>query len=115
MGTIYCRPATTLSMEQATINKQQAGAQWGKAAEYFLRKHGLRLLQRNFRGRFGEIDLIMENDRIVVFVEVRFRKCEQHASGADSIILHKQHKISLTELWYLAKTHNGQCKSADLT
>lgn len=103
MGAIYGRPATTLPMEQKTINKQQTGAQWEKAAEYFLHKHGLKLLQRNFRSRFGEIDLIMEDDRTVVFVEVRFRKCRQHGSGADSVTFHKQHKISRTALWYLAK------------
>ncbi len=82
---------------------RQAGAHWEKVAESFLSGQGLKLLQRNFSSRLGEIDLIMEDDKTIVFVEVRYRKSSRHGSGAESITAQKQHKISRTAAWYLVK------------
>ena len=95
-------------MARQSLNKQPAfttrrsGAEWEKTAESFLRGHGLKLLQRNFSSRFGEIDLIMEDGETVVFVEVKYRKSSQHGSGADAVTFHKQGRISRTAAWYLA-------------
>jgi putative endonuclease len=90
-----------LSKQQPT--KRQSGAQWEKTAESFLCDHGLKLLQRNFSSRFGEIDLIMEDQETVVFVEVKYRKNDHHGSGADAVTFHKQGRISRTAGWYLVK------------
>lgn len=84
-------------------NNRQAGARWEEIAESFLSGQGLKLLQRNFSSRLGEIDLIMEDDTTIVFVEVRFRKNSLHGSAAESVTLHKQNRISRTAAWYLAK------------
>ena len=88
--------------KQPAITTRQSGEQWEKTAESFLRSHGLKLLQRNFSSRFGEIDLIMEDEKTVVFVEVKYRKCSRHGSGADAVTFHKQGRISRTAAWYLA-------------
>lgn len=85
------------------LSNRQSGAQWEKAAESFLRSHGLRLLERNFSSRFGEIDLIMEDEKTVVFVEVKYRYSSDHGSGAEAVTFHKQGRISRTAAWYLAK------------
>jgi len=85
------------------LNSRKSGAQWEQIAESFLRRHGLKTLQRNFSSRFGEIDLIMEDEETLVFVEVRYRKCSEHGSGAESVTFYKQGKISRTAAWYLAK------------
>jgi putative endonuclease len=85
------------------MNSRQAGSQWEKTAESFLRSQGLKLLQRNFSSRFGEIDLIMEDEETVVFIEVKYRKSSQHGSGADAVTFHKQGRISRTASWYLVK------------
>ena len=85
------------------MNSRLSGAHWEKAAESFLRDHGLKLLQRNFTSRFGEIDLIMEDDKTIVFIEVKYRKSNQHGSGAAAVTYQKQGKISRTAAWYLAK------------
>lgn len=71
-------------------------------AEAFLRARGLRLLQRNFSCRLGEIDLVMEDRDTVVFVEVKYRKSSTHGSGADAVTIHKQRRISQTAAFYLA-------------
>ena len=92
----------SLNRHQAA-NSRQAGAHWEKTAESFLRSNGLKLLQRNFSSRFGEIDLIMEDDRTVVFVEVKYRASNQHGSGADAVTFQKQGRISRTASWFLVK------------
>jgi putative endonuclease len=81
---------------------RQAGSHWEDAAERFLRTQGLALLQRNFSSRFGEIDLIMEDQGTVVFVEVKYRGNSSHGSGADAVTYHKQHRLSLTAACFLA-------------
>jgi putative endonuclease len=77
----------------------------GKHAEdlayEYLRQHGLRLLERNFTTRFGEIDLIMRDKDITVFVEVRFRRTSEIVDPLSSIDLRKQHKLIRTAQYYL--------------
>lgn len=85
------------------MSNRQTGARWEKTAESFLHQQGLKLLQRNFSSRFGEIDLIMEDEKTIVFVEVKYRNNNQHGSGAEAVTFQKQSRISRTAGWYLAK------------
>ena len=78
----------------------------GKDAETqalrFLQDHGLRLLERNFHCRFGEIDLIMEDGDCMVFVEVRKRNRNSLARAAHTVGRQKQRKLLLAASLYLA-------------
>ena len=108
MGTIFRWTANSLRMAKHSINPSQlkgrnSGTHWEKTAEAFLRDQGLKLLNRNFSSRFGEIDLIMEDEKTIVFIEVKFRKNDHHGSGADAVTFHKQSRISRTAAWYLAR------------
>jgi len=94
--------ANHLLNNRKSANSRLSGAAWEKIAENYLCTHGLKLLQRNYASRFGEIDLIMEDEKTVVFVEVKFRNSNQHGSGADAVTLQKQDKISRTAGWFLA-------------
>jgi putative endonuclease len=89
--------------KRQVLGSRQSGERWERTAELFLRNHGLEFLHRNFTSRFGEIDLIMEDQETVVFVEVKYRKNENHGDGADAVTFHKQGRISRTAAWYLAK------------
>jgi putative endonuclease len=82
--------------------RRPSGNHWEKTAESYLGTRGLKLLQRNFSSRFGEIDLVMEDNKTLVFVEVKYRRSNRHGSGADAVTYQKQHKISATAAWYLA-------------
>ncbi len=90
------------SLKRLLPGGRQSGTHWEKTAESFLCARGLKLLQRNFASRFGEIDLIMEDEKTVAFIEVKYRRNKSHGSGADAVTLHKQNKISLTAAWFLA-------------
>ena len=81
--------------------KQQQGAEGERLACRHLERHGLTLMQRNFRCKTGEIDLIMRDGDTTVFVEVRVRNNPGFGSGADSIDWRKQRKLTRTALYYL--------------
>ena len=82
----------------------------GKAAETqacrFLINHGLVLVDRNYRCRHGEIDLIMRDGRCMVFVEVRYRNKHRFAGGAETVDHRKQSKLTATAMHYL-QSHPG--------
>jgi putative endonuclease len=77
----------------------------GNAAEAialsYLQHRGLSLLQQNYRSRSGEIDLIMQQDGALVFVEVRYRKSSRFGSAAESVTPAKQHKLLKTARYFL--------------
>jgi putative endonuclease len=58
-----------------------------------LETHGLRLLERNYRCRGGEIDLVMLDGESLVLVEVRLRSSAAHGGAAASVGPHKQRRF----------------------
>jgi putative endonuclease len=50
------------------------GAQAEQLAAQYLQQQGLTPVAQNYRSRFGEIDLIMQDDKTLVFIEVRLRQ-----------------------------------------
>ncbi|MBQ0725468.1 MAG: YraN family protein [Cycloclasticus sp.] len=70
----------------------------------FLRQRGLKLLQKNYRNRFGEIDLIMQDDTFIAFVEVRLRSSKNFGGALDSIDYHKRSKLIKCAQHYIAKS-----------
>lgn len=83
------------------INHLQRGKQAENLACSYLQQHGLQLIERNFRCRFGEIDLVMQDKTSLVFVEVRYRIDYGFGSSAESITSHKQRKLRNTAQIYL--------------
>ncbi len=86
----------------ARANTRTVGQQAETQALKFLRGKGLRLLERNFHCRFGEIDLVMRDGECVVFVEVRKRKRNNIAAATQSVGSQKQRKLTLAASYYLA-------------
>lgn len=72
-------------------------------AATYLQQFSLTLIERNYRSRFGEIDLIMQENDILVFVEVRMRTQNTFGGAAFSITPVKQAKLLRTARHYLAK------------
>lgn len=69
----------------------------------FLKKQNLKILERNFRTRRGEIDLIAQDAEVLVFVEVRMRQKNSLVSAAESINTAKQAKWKIAATEYLAQ------------
>ena len=64
-----------------------------KSACKWLQQQGLTLIQKNYRCRTGEIDLIMHDNEHLIFVEVRFRSRNHFGSAAASVDHRKQRKL----------------------
>lgn len=75
---------------------------WGEtlAAEY-LKKKRYQIIERNYRSRFGEIDLIAKTGGFLVFVEVKLRKDSQFAEAKEFVDFRKQQKLITTAMRYL--------------
>jgi putative endonuclease len=84
----------------------QRGMRAEQAARDFLVKRGLTELARNYRTRFGEIDLVMRHGGIVVFTEVRARTGTGYMKPVESIDAKKVRKIILAGRGYL-QDHPG--------
>ena len=82
-------------------NSRDRGFDAEKACCEFLQNQGLKLLERNYHGRRGELDLIMLDQSTVVFVEVRYRRNNAFCSAAETITASKQKKLRLTAAQYL--------------
>lgn len=82
--------------------RSAAGARAEQLAAQFLQQRGLKLLQQNYRCRFGEIDLILQDGDTLVFAEVRLRSRGDFGGAAASINAAKQGKLSRAAQHYLA-------------
>jgi putative endonuclease len=78
------------------------GAQAEQWATQYLQQQGLKPVAQNYRSRFGEIDLIMQDGATLVFIEVRLRRHATFGGAAASIDAHKQQRIIRTAQQYLA-------------
>ena len=99
MGKIFSRDTDTAG---CNVNHRMglSTIELGKIAEHhaekFLADHNLKILARNYRSQYGEIDLIMHDVDTLVFIEVRYRRNQHYGSASESIDFKKQEKIIRT-------------------
>ena len=79
------------------------GAFGEDAACRWLRRHGYRILGRNFSCRFGEIDIIARKGRYLAFVEVKMRKNADHGAAMEFVTPAKQRRLVQTAEYWLMK------------
>ncbi len=79
-------------------------------AATYLERHGLRVVERNFRVRGGEIDLICRDSATLVFVEVRQRSRRDFGGAGASITAAKRGRIVLAARHYLARRAACDCR-----
>ena len=75
------------------LKRKEVGAIGEKLAVDFLKKRGYKILQRNYRCREGEIDIIAQKDEFLVFVEVRTKKNPAFGTPEESVTLSKREKL----------------------
>ena len=81
----------------------RAGADAEQIAAELLEAQGMRIVARNFRTRFGEIDLVARDGESLVFVEVRLRVNGYFGGPADSVDVPKRARLIAAARAYLAK------------
>ena len=75
------------------IDRHQRGARAERLALDHLKTNGLRYLTRNYRCSLGEIDLVMRDGAVLVFVEVRYRRSSRFGGAVDTITSIKQRRL----------------------
>jgi putative endonuclease len=81
---------------------------WGEAvAARYLERQGLRIVERNIRTRFGELDLIAVDGDTMVFIEVKTRRKGVYGSPALAVDWRKRRRISKLALTYLGDRAMG--------
>lgn len=75
------------------MSRTEAGNEAEDTALAYLKQAGLKLVQRNYRGRGGEIDLVMLDGETLALIEVRYRSSEQFGGAAASVTYRKQRRI----------------------
>jgi putative endonuclease len=86
---------------QEHLNKKQMGDIAEQKACDFLEAKGLKLITRNYRCLYGEIDLIMQDGEDIVFVEVRSRTYSDYGFAEETVDHHKQKKLLKTASYFL--------------
>jgi putative endonuclease len=93
-------PASLSGLRTARQLTGQAGEDQALA---YLARQGFQLVERNFHCRGGEIDLIMQKDGMLLFVEVRKRASGQFGGAAASVIPAKQARLKKAAQFYLQR------------
>jgi len=90
---------------QDTHNTLSSGFIWEEQACKFLKNKGLKFITKNYRCPCGEIDLIMQENDVLVFIEVRLRNHKDYGNALESIDSRKQQKLLKSAMHYLQKHH----------
>lgn len=83
------------------INRRRTGAHYEERAAEWLSERGVQILERNFRTRAGEIDLIGLDGPYLVFFEVKYRAGLKKGAPLLAVTPHKQRQILNTARSYL--------------
>ena len=86
-----------------TFRRIRTGKQGEDLAAAHLAENGYRILERNYRSVFGEIDIVAEEGDTLVFVEVKSRRSEAYGDPQLAVGPKKQRKISRVAMSYLSE------------
>ncbi len=94
---------STENPSKSHCNTRQAGTRGEDCALRFLKKKGYRIIERNYRCVFGEIDIIANHQGAIVFIEVKSRTSDRFGYPEEAVGKVKQKKISRIAVNYLGE------------
>lgn len=83
------------------MNQRKVGNEQEELAAAYLLQQGFHIVERNFRVRQGEIDIIGYDQEVLVFVEVKYRKSSCSGLPEEAVDYRKQRQICKVALFYL--------------
>ncbi|HEY5577085.1 MAG TPA: YraN family protein [Deferrimonas sp.] len=99
-------------MSRKPEERTAAGRDAEESVCAYLRERGMEIVERNFRARGGEIDVIARDGDVLAFVEVRFREEDGHGLPEESVGPAKRRRIVAAARAYLATIPPGSWKEA---
>lgn len=85
------------------MDRQSLGKLGEQIAVDYLKNQAYEIISKNFRTRYGEIDIIARDGRTLVFVEVKSRGSVKFGTPEESIVRDKQNKLRLMSAYFLSK------------
>lgn len=76
------------------LNKRKIGTDYEEMAAKYLVEQGYEILERNYRNKFGEIDIIATRQNIVAYIEIKYRSTSQYGDPLEAVDVRKQRRIS---------------------
>lgn len=94
------------------LNKRQVGAEYEEQAVEYLKSKGYRIIGRNYRNRYGEIDIIAEDgDGVIVYCEIKFRRDNRYGEPIESVDFGKRKKICKAAMQHYIRSGYADEKS----
>lgn len=88
------------------MNQRKLGSYYEALAAKYLQNIGYEILERNYRCRYGEVDLIAKDGDYLVFVEVKFRQSPSQGGSLAAVTRKKQQTLSKVAAFYLSSQWN---------
>lgn len=85
------------------MNRRETGSHYEELAARYLEEQQYKILEKNYRIRTGEIDLIAMDGTCLVFVEVKYRKDHSLGDPLEAVDIRKQRRICQTARYYIYK------------
>ena len=82
------------------MNTRQKGTDKEVLAASYLERHGVKVLEKNFRSHSGEVDLIGQDGDCLVFIEVKYRRSVNKGSALEAVDIRKQKQICKVADYY---------------
>jgi putative endonuclease len=101
------------SETRCAVTTHAIGRHAERSAETWLHEHGLHTIARNYHAPFGEIDLIMLENDVLVFVEVRYRRGTRYGAPEETVHRTKQGRLIRTAQRFLQQHpahRNRRCR-----
>jgi putative endonuclease len=92
-------------MDDMTDRRRRTGAEGETLARRALERAGYRILARNYRCRYGELDIVAEEGGVVTFVEVKTRRDGSYGIPALAVTRAKRNRMTRAALHYLSTNH----------
>lgn len=83
------------------MNTRNIGSFYEEKAEIYLTEHNFTIIEKNFRCKMGEIDMIAIKDGILRFIEVKYRKDTKYGYALSAVSQQKQRKIQNAAMCFL--------------
>lgn len=90
-------------VSSSVMNKHMKGRVGEDIAADYLKKRGFKIIEKNFRCKIGEIDIIAKKGGNIHFIEVKYRENPVYGSPFESITLHKARQIVKVAKYFIAK------------
>nr|WP_302596200.1 YraN family protein [uncultured Cellulosilyticum sp.] len=89
-------------------NKKAVGKAYEDLATAYLIDKGYSIVEKNYRCKLGEIDIIAKDYDMLVFIEVKYRKTVAFGSPGEAVTYYKKQRILRSAKWYLRQHYYSE-------